>query len=208
MSHSARFKERLFTELRFSKRHLGPLRRLYRQMQGDYLAPDHSFRRRQGLHANMSWHYASSPRTLTSFRRCMDDTNLRESFAIVDGEAELLAACFVVVDGDSPEAEFHMDYGEREIPVGSTGTLITPLYELDPGFGHLDFREEGHESEYRYRCGDAILFDGKFEHRSQAALHEGDRKRALVSWSIASRDERYRHAIHRVIDSQSGAEPH
>lgn len=203
MTHAERFDEHLFTELHFSPRHLSPLRRLYRQMRGGCLGTDFSFRESPGLHANMTWQYASNPETLEAFRRCLTDSNLRESLSIVHGGSELLAACFVVVTGDTPELDFHVDYGEREIPAGVTGTMLTPLIAFGEPFGHLDCREGTEEFEYRYRLGDAILFDGKFEHRSQASQSDETATRVLVSWSIATSDARYRFAIDRIIASQT-----
>lgn len=203
MSHAEDFEEHLFTELQFSPRNLGPLRRLYRQMRRDCLGEGLSFRESPGLHANMTWHYASSPRTLEAFRLCLAGSQLKKSLSIVHGDSQLLAACFVVVRGDTPALDFHMDYGEREIPSGVTGTMLTPLIAFDEDFGHLDCREGLDEFEYRYRMGDAILFDGKFEHRSQASRSDGTATRILVSWSIATDDARYRFAIRRIIDSQT-----
>lgn len=203
MTHAKRFEEHLFTELQFSPRHLGPLRRLYRQLRGGCLGADFSFRESPGLHANMTWHYASSPQALEAFRLCLTGSDLNESLSIVDGNSQLLAACFVVVQGDTPTLDFHVDYGEREIPAGVTGTMLTPLLALDEQFGHLDYREGLEEFQYRYRLGDAILFDGKFEHRSQASDSGGSKTRVLVSWSIATNDVRYRFAIDRIISSQT-----
>lgn len=203
MTHAEDFDQHLFTELPFSARALGPLRRLYRQMQRHCLGAEFSFRESPGLHANMTWHYASSPRTLAAFRHCLTSSLLAESLSLVHGDSELLAACFVVVRGDTPLLDFHVEYGEPEIPAGVTGTMLTPLFAFDETFGHLDYREGLEEFEYRYRLGDAILFDGKFEHRSQASTSDGVAVRILVSWSIATKDERYRFAIDRIIESQT-----
>ena len=106
---------------------------------------------------------------------------------------------------ETPGQDFHVDYGQREIPAGVTGTMLTPLIEVQAPFGHLDCREGLREFEYRYRIGEAILFDGKFEHRPQVAGSPAGAARVLVSWSIATEDERYRFAIQRVIDSQRPA---
>lgn len=203
MTHAEQFNERLFTELQFGSRHLAPLRRLYRQLRGGCLGADYSFRESPGLHANMTWHYASSPQTLEAFRHCLTGSRLAESLSIVHGSSQLLAACFVVVEGATPAMGFHVDYGEREIPAGVTGTMLTPLLAFNDQFGHLDCRDGLEEFEYRYRMGDAILFDGKFEHRSQASQLAGTATRILVSWSIATNDARYRFAIGRIIDSQT-----
>jgi hypothetical protein len=203
LNHTQQFEEHLFTELEFRPRHLSPLKRLYRQMQAGCLGEGLAFRASPGLHANMTWHYASTPRTLAAFAHCLTGSDLRESLTIVHGNSQLLAACFVVVRGDTPKQDFHMDYGEREIPAGVTGTMLTPLLALDERFGHLDCREGVGEFEYRYELGKAILFDGKFEHRSQATESAGPGARILVSWSIATNDARYSFAIGRVIDSQT-----
>ncbi|MEZ6015476.1 MAG: hypothetical protein R3F49_10205 [Planctomycetota bacterium] len=203
MTHAKQFDERLFTELHFDARHLSPLRRLYRHMLGNCLGAGFSFREAPGLHPKMTWHYASSPRTLAAFRHCLTSSDLRESLSIVHGDSQLLAACFVVVRGDTPSMDFHVDYGERAIPAGVTGTMLTPLLALDAQFGHLDYREGRGQFEYRYQLGKAILFDGKFEHRSQAANSVGPGTRTLVSWSIATNDAQYRFAIGRIIDSQT-----
>lgn len=203
MTHAEDFSSHLFTELSFSQRKLGALRRLYRQMDRDCLGVGQSFRESPGLHSNMRWHYASSLKTLEAFRLCLTGSRLNESLSIVHGDSQLLAACFVVVQGNTPLQDFHMDYGEREIPSGVTGTMLTPLLEFHEDFGHLDYLDGTEERRYRYQVGDAILFDGKFEHRSQASTSESRAKRVLVSWSIATKDVRYRFAIQRVIDSQT-----
>jgi hypothetical protein len=203
VTHAEEFDEHLYTKLQFSSRHLSPLRRLYRQMRHNCLGAEHSFKEAPGLHADMKWHYASNPRTLAAFNLCLADTALRESLSIVRGDAKLLAACFVVVQGNTPLLDFHMDYGDREIPAGVTATMLTPLIALEEEFGHLDYREGPDEFEYRYEMGDAILFDGKFEHRAQAAFSNGIATRVLVSWSIATNDARYRFAIGRIIDAQT-----
>ncbi|GEM_PF-3548041 len=205
MTRAQHFQEHLYTELTFKARHLSPLRRLYRQMRAGCLGERFAFEASPGLHANMTWHYATSPAALAAFQRCLTESNLAESLSIVDGDSRLLAACFVVVQGETPGQDFHVDYGQREIPAGVTGTMLTPLIEVQAPFGHLDCREGLREFEYRYRIGEAILFDGKFEHRPQVAGSPAGAARVLVSWSIATEDERYRFAIQRVIDSQRPA---
>ena len=202
MTRAQQFQDHLFTELAFRARHLSPLRRLYRQMLSDCLGEQFSFHASPGLHANMTWHYATSPPTLAAFHRCLTDSDLGESLSIVHGDSRLLAACFVVVEGDTPVLDYHVDYGQAEIPAGVTGTMLTPLIAFEPPFGHLDCRDGTRDFEYRYKVGDAILFDGKFEHRSQAAGSVANQARVLVSWSIATEDTRYSFAIKRVIDSQ------
>lgn len=202
MTRAQHFKEHLYTELSFKARHLSPLRRLYRQMRGGCLGERFTFEASEGLHPNMTWHYATSPAALATFHHCLSESNLAESLSIVDGDSRLLAACFVIVEGDTPDQDFHVDYGQREIPAGVTGTMLTPLMAFEAPFGHLDCREGSREFEYRYRIGEAILFDGKFEHRPQVAGSPERAARVLVSWSIATEDERYRFAIQRVIDSQ------
>ncbi|MDB2576417.1 hypothetical protein OAF93_01175 [Planctomycetota bacterium] len=202
MTRTQQFHDHHFTELAFQARHLSPLRRLYRQMLAGCLADEFSFRASPGLHANMTWQYATSPAALAEFEHCLSESDLGESLSIVDGDSRLLAACFVIVAGDTPIQDFHVDYGQSEIPAGVTGTMLTPLIAFDPPFGHLDCREGLREFEYRYQIGEAILFDGKFEHRPQLAGSIEGGARVLVSWSIATEDERYRFAIQRVIDSQ------
>ncbi len=203
MTNAEQLEEHLFTELKFRPRHLSPLRRLYRQMCRGLLGSEFAFRESPGLHANMKWHYASNARTLQAFQHCLAMSHLRESLSIIQGNSELLAACFVVVKGETPLTDFHVDYGQSEIPAGATGTMLTPLLPFDERFGHLDCREGALDFEYRYQMGDAIPFDGKFEHRSQVSGTGGAATRILVSWSIATSDIRYRHAIRRVIDSQT-----
>jgi len=202
MTRAQHFQDHLFTELAFRARHLSPLRRLYRQMLTNCLGEQFSFHASPGLHGNMTWHYATSPPTLAAFQRCLTDSDLGESLSIVHGDSKLLAACFVVVEGDTPVLDYHVDYGQQEIPSGVTGMMLTPLMAFDSPFGHLDCREGRREFVYRYRVGEAILFDGKFEHRPQLAGSVEDTARVLVSWSIATLDEHYRFAIQRVIDSQ------
>ncbi len=202
MTRAQHFQEHLFTELPFRARHLSPLRRLYRQMLAGCLGEQFSFHASPGLHPNMTWHYATNPHTLAAFQRCLTGSDLSESLSIVDGDARLLAACFVVVRGDTPALDYHVDYGQVEIPAGVTGTMLTPLHAFNPPYGHLDYCDGGRELEYRYRVGDAILFDGKLEHRPQAAGSIEGEARVLVSWSIATEDPRYCFAIRRVIDSQ------
>lgn len=203
MTHASHFRERLFTELRFSTRHLGPLRQLYRRLREDELGAGVSFEKVIGLHPNMAWHYAATPATLAVFDDCLVRSNLRRSFEIVGGNPRLHAACFIVIRRELPDLEFHIDYGDEEIPPGVTSTMLTPLLPFEAGFGHLEYREDEQDLEYRYQLGRAILFDGKFEHRSQPFRCSSSTERVLVSWSIASTQRRYAPAIRRVIQSQT-----
>ena len=203
MTKEAQFREKLFTELSFGVCHLRPLRRLYEQLREDRLDADRSFHVLTGLHPNMVWYYAANPRTLAVFGDCLEESNLRRSLSIVSGDPGLLAACFIVVEKGLPAMEFHIDYGEQEIPAGVSSTMLTPLYAFEDHFGNLDYRDGSTKAEYRYRLGRAILFDGKFSHRTQSYRCDGRSERVLVSWSIASRKPRYRSAIRRVIESQS-----
>lgn len=204
MTHATRFRDRLFTEIAFGTRHLEPLRKLYRLARAGDLPRSQHFNVVTGLHDNMAWHYAANPRTLEPFGTCLRASNLRRSLAIVGADPKLYAACFIVIAKELPELEFHIDFGEDSIPAGVSSTMLTPLFPFEPGFGHLEYREDGEQLEYRYELGKAILFDGKFEHRSQSFRAKSSTERVLVSWSVAATDRRYRPAIRRVIDSQTG----
>lgn len=170
-------------------------------MRTGYLGERFTFEASAGLHPNMTWHHAMSPAAFDEFQHCISVSNYAESLSIEDGDSRLLAACFVV-EGDTPDQNFHVDHGQREIPAGVTSTMLMPLKTIEAPFGHLDCREVRREFEDRYRNGEAVLFDGKFEHRPQVPGSPERAARVLVSWSIATEDERYRFAIQRVIDRQ------
>ena len=203
MSHKRRFRDTLFTELSFGTSHLQPLRKLYQELRSSRIDRSLSFDVLEGLDKNMFWYYAANQKTLDQFGTCLRRSNLKRSLDIVDGRPELIAACFIVVTKGISPCGYHIDYGEEEIPEGVSATLLTPLYEFAPQFGHMEYLNGTTQAEYRYRLGRAILFDGKLEHRSQPFEYDGDKERVLVSLSIASTRPRYRAAIRRVIDSQT-----
>ena len=202
MSYRSRFRQQLFVELAFSERHLRPLIRLFRQLQTEDLPDSFHFDALEGLDPAMTWQYAMNGRTLAPFELCLRQSNLNRSLRIVD-DAMLFAACFIVVDGGISPRGFHIDYGEPDIPPGVSATLLTPLFPFEEDVGNLDYRDNGTIREYRYRIGRGLLFDGKFEHRTQAYDAPPGTQRVLVSWSIASSSSKYRRAIEEVIDSQT-----
>ena len=207
MTHASRFRNELFTELAFGVRHLEPLRTLYRRLRDGRLPSGQRFNRVTGLHPNMAWHYAATSEALEPFAACLADSNLNRSLRIVEGEPRLYAACFIVISKRLPPMEYHIDFGEEVIPAGVSSTMLTPLFPFAADFGHLEYRadEDDPDHEYRYELGKAILFDGKFEHRSQSFRCRGSAERVLVSWTIASTEPRYSAAIRRVVDSQAGS---
>lgn len=91
-------------------------------------------------------------------------------------------AGFFVVGRQAPAPLWHEDYASA----APGYTLITPLYPLAPGHGHLLYRRaDGQSACYRYRAGEAVLLGAGLQHSTEPYA-PSDQLRVLLSLTMGS----------------------
>lgn len=89
---------------------------------------------------------------------------------------------FLVVGDRCDEALWHYDYR----PGALAYTLLTPLFELAPGHGHLLYHDaQGQSRRHAYRLGEALLVGAGFMHCTEP-YPECARIRVLLSLTFGS----------------------
>ena len=135
-------------------------------------------------HNPLLWVSCNTAETHALYRRFFDRLAIEPLLGqFVDHDRHLVMYCGFLVIGDrAPSPKWHLDYAAG----ANAYTLITPLFELEPGHGHLLDRIGRDEiATYRYAVGDAIVFGDHFYHSTQPYDRAG-RARVLVSMTFGT----------------------
>lgn len=146
------------------------------------------------------WLSTNDEKTFQIYRRFFDALAIDEDIKqLVDHDQRIVMYCgFLVVGDRSPTSSWHDDY-----EVGANGyTLITPLFELDPGHGGLLYRDGDAVRRYDYRVGEAVLFGDNFTHMTET-YEATERKRVLVSLTFGTDKMKYWDVLSGTIGDQS-----
>ena len=153
------------------------------------------------------WFSNNDAQTYAIFRRFFDALDIEDEVQnLVDCQQRVIMYCgFLIVGDRAPASQWHCDYASN----ANAFTLITPLFELDPGHGHLLYKrgEEAEDSasksqRYEYRLGEAIFFGEKTAHTTEPyAL--SPKKRVLVSMTFGTDKLEYWPYLKESLDSQS-----
>jgi hypothetical protein len=132
------------------------------------------------------------------FRNVFDGCSLRQIREIFGTKRDLVRvvqANIIEIRGGYPTGRWHSDFTDVGLGVGESGTLLTPLFTFKAHFGGLETTGakrgvsddyDGQSEVYRYRDGEAVLFDGSaMIHRTQSYTAAEDERRILVSWQLA-----------------------
>jgi hypothetical protein len=146
------------------------------------------------------WFSNNDAQTYAIFRRFFDalaiENELRE---LVDCRQKIIMYCGFLVIGDrAPAAQWHCDYA----PGANAFTLITPLFELEPGHGHLLYRLGNQAERYQYNLGEAILFGEKTAHTTER-YSQSVKKRILVSLTFGTDKLEYWPHLKESLDTQA-----
>ena len=84
---------------------------------------------------------------------------------LLDYDREIVVYCgFFVVGNRAPVPNWHFDYE----PGANAYTLITPLYEPEPGHGNLLYMlADGRAEKHTYKLNEAVIFGDHFKHSTQ-----------------------------------------
>lgn len=130
------------------------------------------------------WFSNNTALTYGIYRRFFDALAIADDVReLVDHENGIVMYCGFLVIGDrAPEPLWHIDYQQG----ANAYTLITPLFELEPGHGHLLYKGHGDRQEtYTYRLGEAIVLGENFLHTT-APYPPHPHKRVLVSLTFGT----------------------
>jgi hypothetical protein len=207
------------TTIPFAVAALRPLKKLYEDTSANTLETDVRMGRKSHedydgfAGAQMRWHFANSAKAIDIFRAVVDGSNLKHAREIVGSRPNLVRivqASIIEIMGSYPPGVWHSDFTDNELGAGESATMLTPLVTFQRNFGGLevtavkrgmplDFDDYSHV--YRYRDGEAVLFDGAtMIHRTQSYHAKATARRLLVCWQFANTYRRLRPAFKRIGD--------
>ena len=213
-AYTVRFKESLLDEIRDSyHRELAPV---LKNPRNQYLFQGGRTHRarigKSGSYFALSfesypllWFSNNDADTYAIFRRFFNSLALENEIRkLVDCREKVILYCGFLVIGDrAPSPQWHCDYA----PGANAFTLITPLFELDPGHGHLLYRPGEGASEvpaqrYQYTPGEAIFFGEKTAHTTEPYA-PSTKKRILVSLTFGTDKLEYWPHLKESLDTQA-----
>ncbi len=208
-AYTFRFEDALLDEIRESYQR--ELASLLESPQNQYLFQGgQSHRARVGKSASyfaqsfenypLLWFSNNDAETYALFRRFFDDLGIEEEVRkLVDCRQRVIMYCGFLVIGDrAPSTQWHRDYA-----LGANAfTLITPLFGLDPGHGHLLYKVGAQTQRYEYAPGEAIFFGAKTDHTTEP-YEPSTRKRVLVSLTFGTDKLEYWPQLQESLDSQA-----
>lgn len=205
------------TTIAFDVRALRPLVKLYADIRGDTVPRGIEIRRKEhedygGCEGvNMRWYFANSDTAIAIFRSVVDGCELRRAREIVGNQPALMRivqASFIETVGSYPVGRWHTDFTDPDLEPNQTATMLTPLFPFQRSFGGLEVTAvkrgmpldpDEYSHVYRYRHGEAVLFDGTgMIHRTQSYQAKATARRVLVCWQLADAGRRLRPALRRI----------
>jgi hypothetical protein len=146
------------------------------------------------------WFSNNDAETYAVFRRFFEALAVAsEVRKLVDCRQRVIMYCGFLVIGDrAPAAQWHNDYA----PGANAFTLITPLFELDSGHGHLLYKLEDQTQRYQYSLNEAILFGEKTAHSTEPYAPSA-KKRVLVSLTFGTDKLEYWPHLRESLETQA-----
>lgn len=217
MKEKQAFLDCQITTISFSVRALLPLRQLYRDIYANVL--ENGVRMGRKAHEDdtgvegvkMRWYFANSPKAIGIFRAVVDGCDLRRAREIVGDRPErmrVVQASIIETLGSYPLGPWHTDFTDKELGVNQCATMLTPLFPFQRHVGGLEVTAvkrgmplslEDYSHVYKYRDGEAVLFDGAgMIHRTQSYRAKTVARRVLVCWQLAETSHRLRPVLKRI----------
>jgi hypothetical protein len=147
------------------------------------------------------WFSSNTMETYRIYRRFYDNLGIDDEVRqLVDHDEKIVMYCGFLVIGDrSNEPSWHFDY----VPGANGYSLLTPLFEFDPGHGDLLYRTAGDTVEtYMYEMGEAVMFGDHFFHCTQPYDSTGH-LRVLATIQFGTDKMQYWETLRKTIESQS-----
>lgn len=166
---------------------------------------------------NMCYVWAEDEPTLGLFQP-LADALIAELAPTTPHPLMLYAASFIVhaPPGTSERSAIPHNDWDLNLPRGASFTALTPLYPLDATIGGVEywplpFDRFAAPGVRKYAHGEAVVFDGRVQHRTQPYHAEaaafpavgGAPLRVLVQMSFAARDERLWGDVQASLERQS-----
>jgi hypothetical protein len=146
------------------------------------------------------WISNNDAQTYAIFRRFFDALAIENEIRkLVDYRQNIIMYCgFLVVGDRAPAAQWHSDYAAD----ANAFTLITPLFEPDPGHGNLLYKLGNQSQRYQYTLGEAIFFGEKTAHTTEPYA-PSTKKRILVSMTFGTDKLEYWPQLQQSLDTQA-----
>lgn len=172
-----------------------------RDVSGRLAGDEHSFYITSYGSAPLLWVSADDAATYAVFRRAFDSLGIVDDLKeLVDFESDITMYCgFFVVGTHMPSEVWHVDYR----PGANAYTLLTPLFELDPGHGDLLYRDvDGVPTRYTYACGEGLIVGEYVDHTTEPYEATGA-LRVLLSLTFGTDKLEYWDILRQTIGGQS-----
>ncbi len=147
------------------------------------------------------WLSCNTNRSHGIYQRFLDALNIDgEIRQLVDHDSKIILYSGALTVGEySPAPSWHVDYK----PGANAYSLLTPLFELDPGHGDLLYRMgDGQTGTYCYTQGEGIMFGDGFYHCTEPYEKTGH-LRVLVTIQFGTDKMQYWDVLRQTVESQS-----
>jgi hypothetical protein len=147
------------------------------------------------------WLSSNTPQTYDIYRRFFDSLDIEDDIRqLVDYDEKIVVYCGSLVIGDrSLEHSFHVDYQ----PGANAYSLLTPLFELDPGHGDLLYKVGNERVEtYPYAVGEACVLGDTFYHCTEPYDSTGH-LRVLITITLGTDKMEHWDVLKQTVATQS-----
>jgi len=151
--------------------------------------------------APLIWISNNNTHTYNIFKFFMMDLDITDDLkSLVDFENKIEMYCgFFVVGKNMDRQTWHKDY----LDDANAYTLITPLFELEPSYGNLMYKDESlNIKTYQYKINEAIIFGEGFEHATEL-YPMSDELRVMLSFTFGTDKIEYWNILKETIGEQS-----
>ena len=135
------------------------------------------------------------------FKKCFEALDIKEYVkSLVDYREDIRLYSGFLVVGNRAEGDFwHMDYS----PGANAYTLITPLFEPDPGHGNLLYKDPNDDTKtHIYKLGEGIFVGDHFLHATEP-YRQTATTRVLLSMTFGTDKFDHWEALKQTIAGQS-----
>uniref|UniRef100_A0A6C0IY52 Prolyl 4-hydroxylase alpha subunit Fe(2+) 2OG dioxygenase domain-containing protein n=1 Tax=viral metagenome TaxID=1070528 RepID=A0A6C0IY52_9ZZZZ len=197
---------------------LKELKKLYNKLENYILNCNSEIHLNDGVSFNtrigditeeIKWIWAMTEISLRYFDNYLKSLNFYTTIEeLIGNKFTIRGASFIVLDKLNVEdTQFHLDVIDTHQLFDlntSILTLIFPLFVLEEGLGHLEYKDLlGEPCIYKYKKNELLVWDAcKFEHRTQPFSVEKKYKRVLVSINLSTDDIMAKAALDNATISQ------
>jgi hypothetical protein len=162
---------------------------------------DHKFLIKSYGSAPLLWISSNDSATYDVFKRAFNRLGIDDDVKrLVDYRSNITMYCgFFVVSNHMPSEVWHVDYR----PGANAYTLLTPLFDLEPGHGQLLFKDwRGATRRYTYQVGEGIIVGDYFDHTTEP-YEFCPQPRVLLSLTFGTDSLEYWEVLSQTIGDQS-----